>query len=38
MTLKKEKYIGVTLIKYVQYVYDKNYITLMEKIKEDVNK
>lgn len=34
----KTRYLGITLTKYVQDLYKENYKTLMNKIKEELNK
>ena len=35
---QKVKYLGINLIKYVQDLYKENYKTLMNEIKEELNK
>ena len=38
ITSKRIKYLGISLTKYVKYLYLENYKTLKKKIKEDTNK
>ena len=38
MALKTISYLGINLTKEVQDLYNKNYMTLLEKIQEDTNK
>lgn len=36
--IKKIKYLGINLTKYLQDLYVKNYTTVMKKTKEDINR